>query len=415
MAVNSVLAGVIVARFLGAESLGVLVVLNITIATTIHLSSFGLQTANTYFTARDGENLAPAFINSLVFAVISGGLCAVAVLIFSPLLMPGVPPELALAGLLSIPFHLVTMIVTNLFLARAQVKRFNLLDFLNQSFVLTNALIAVLLLDSGLWLLVSLNTAASIAVCLLTVFLFYRYLAADSAKSKWSSDFALLRRMLTYAVKGHILWAAMMIMLRVDVIIVNSFRGPVEAAVYGVALQYTMLLALLPNVVANLMLQRVAASPEEAAGFTSMAARNSSLILFVACVLSIPLAMMLPLVYGPAFAETPFLVWLLLPGAFLGGVHLALVQYFVGTGLPRMIPGLWVATLVLNVAANLLLVPVFGSVGAALVSSFCYALIFSAVYVCFWQRTGYRLTDVLICTRDDVGRLLAFAGLGKAI
>ena len=53
MTVNSVAAGVIVARLLGAEGLGELAVINVGVATVVQLGSAGLPSANTYFIAQD--------------------------------------------------------------------------------------------------------------------------------------------------------------------------------------------------------------------------------------------------------------------------------------------------------------------------------------------------------------------------
>src|SRR5918912_786458 len=67
MTINSVAAGVIVARWLGAEGLGQLAVINVAVATVVQLSSAGLPSANTYFIAQDNRHLAPVAINSFIF------------------------------------------------------------------------------------------------------------------------------------------------------------------------------------------------------------------------------------------------------------------------------------------------------------------------------------------------------------
>src|SRR5712671_1471959 len=76
MTINSVAAGIIVARWLGAERLGQLAVINVAVGTIVQLSSAGLPSANTYFIAQERRYLAAAAINSLLFALIVGGLLA---------------------------------------------------------------------------------------------------------------------------------------------------------------------------------------------------------------------------------------------------------------------------------------------------------------------------------------------------
>ena len=71
MTINSVAAGIIVARWLGREGYGQLAVINVAIATVIQLGGAGLPSANTYFIAQDRKSFAPAAVNSLIFALVA--------------------------------------------------------------------------------------------------------------------------------------------------------------------------------------------------------------------------------------------------------------------------------------------------------------------------------------------------------
>jgi O-antigen/teichoic acid export membrane protein len=401
MAANSVLAGLLVARLLGAESLGVFVVLNVTVSLVIQLASFGLPTANIYFAAKNRDELVPAAINSILFALVIGGAFALLVWFSAAALLPGVPRDLTAVGLLSVPFQLITVIVTTLFLSQSEVKRFNFFEFLNQSFVVTNAVVALLILKGGLWTLVSFNTATSAAVSLLTVGLFYRYLITRSEETKWRSDFGLLRRMMRYAIKAHILWAATFLVYRLDLLIVNYFRGAAEASVYAVATQCTLFLLLLPYAVSHLLQGRVAATQDEGGEFTCRVARHTSMLLLAACILSVPGVLFIFRLYGPAFADLPVQLWILLPGVYFVGIQAVLAQHFVGTGLPPKLPGIWIIMVAMSITSNLIVVPQFGARGAAMVSTACYTLVFIAVFIFFKSRTGHKLGDVLWLRRNE--------------
>ena len=407
MAVNSVLAGILVARLLGAESLGTLVVLNVTVSGITQFSLFSLNTANTYFTAGDRELLIPAAVNGTFFALLSGSVCGLAVWLFSPFFLPGVPPGLIVVGLLGVPFQLITIILTNLFLAQGEVKKFNFLDLLNQSFVLINAVAVLFFFSGGLWMLVSFNAAASAAVMLLTAILFIRYMARRSPEGKWRGDFGLLLRMMRYAFKGHVLWISTFLVSRLDLLVVNYFRGPAEASVYAVATQCTLFLLLLPYAISHILQMRVAATQDEGGKFTCRVARHTSLILGAACLVSVPGSLLLTTVYGPAVGDLPLQLWLLLPGVFFIGIQVVLAQYFVGTGLPILLPISWVITLMLNAGLNLVVVPRYGGRGAAVVSTVCYTLIFIVVFIFFKRRTGHGLRDVLLPRAEDFRQVLA--------
>src|SRR6185295_912102 len=172
MVVNSVLAGIIVARWLGADGVGKLAVINVSVITLVQLGSLGLPSANTYFIAKDTNQFRRAALNSWLFAIIGGGLLAIGLVVITtsrPDWFGVVDPNLFRIAALSIPFQLLTLIGLNIFLAIGKIREFNLLDVVGQSFVLINALLALLILHSGLGTLVILNTAASVLVSLVIV------------------------------------------------------------------------------------------------------------------------------------------------------------------------------------------------------------------------------------------------------
>src|ERR1044071_2451048 len=137
MIFNSVVAGIIVARWLGAQGVGELAVINVAVTTIVQLGSFGLPSSNTYFIAQDQSHFRVAAINSLVFALGTGTLLALALSVTASLRPDWfgfVPPDLVRIAALSIPFQLITLIGLNILLALGKMPEFNLLDLAGQSF-----------------------------------------------------------------------------------------------------------------------------------------------------------------------------------------------------------------------------------------------------------------------------------------
>src|SRR6185369_10563404 len=142
MIFNSVAAGIIVAHWLGAEGVGQLAVINVTIATIVQLGSFGLPSSNAYFIAQDQARFRAAAINSLLFALGAGALLAgilSALASSRPDWFGFVSSNLIRIAAISIPFQLITLIGLNILLAVGKIREFNLLDLAGQSFVLINA------------------------------------------------------------------------------------------------------------------------------------------------------------------------------------------------------------------------------------------------------------------------------------
>jgi O-antigen/teichoic acid export membrane protein len=410
MTVNSIAAGVIVARWLGAEGVGQLLVINTAIATIVQLGSAGLPSANTYFIAQDKTRLAAASVNSLIFALIVGSLLALSltgVAMWRPNWFGFIPPRLIAIAAISIPFQLVTLIGLNIFLAIGRVAHFNLLDLAGQSFVLMNAVIALVILNTGLWTLVSLNTGAGVLVGFLIIALVAAYGAKLKGQSAWRPDVKLFGSMMRYGVKFHVAILAMMLIFRADVFVVNYFRGDAEVGVYGVASQVAMMLMLLPGIIATLLFPRVAARQDKTGELTCVVTRHTAFLMLFVCLAAVPLSFLLPVLYGEKFSDVSVQLLILLPGVYLVGLESVLVQHFNAMGLPTVIPLFWVATLIINVALVFAFVPVWGARGAALASTLSYALIFALVAIYFRSRTRRTFSEALVLEGTELRQLLA--------
>lgn len=410
MTVNSVAAGVIVARWLGAEGLGALAVINVAVATVVQLGSAGLPSANTYFIAQDERRfLAPAAMNSLLFAVVGGGVLACALILLAygqPGLFGNLSPKLIGIAAVSIPFQLLTLVGLNIFLAVGRIDRFNQLDVAGQSLVLVNALVALVLLGTGLWTLISLNTAATILVSLVIAGLIGKHIVRQEGETAWRPDFSLFKRMMKYGVKFHIATLAGLLIFRLDLLVVNHFSFAAEAGVYSVASQVAMMLMVLPGVIATLLFPRVTAERETSAAFTCRVARHTTFVMLLVCLATVPASFLLPLLYGAAFKDVSAQLLILLPGVFLIGIESVLVQYFNAAGLPLAIPLFWMATLIINLALVFALVPGFGARGAALASTISYTIIFMLVALYFRARTRRTLAETFFIGRMELRELL---------
>lgn len=389
MIVNSVAAGVIVARWLGAQGVGELAVINVAVSTIVQLGSFGLPSSNTYFIARDRAHFRAAVINSFLFAMLIGSLFAVglsAVAYSRPDWFGFVSPDLIRIAAISIPFQLLTLIGLNILLAVGKIREFNLLDLVAQSFVLVNAVVVLIILRAGLGQLVKLNTATSILASVVIAVLLITT-GKKLLDAKWRVSVALLRRMITYGLKFHISILAGAIIFRADLLVVNHFRGAAEAGVYSVATQFSLLLMLLPGVIATLLFPRVTAEQDARGETTWLITRQTAIIMLACCLASIPFSFLLPSIYGAAFSDATALLLILLPGVYLVGLESVLVQHFNALGLPRAIPIYWALTLLVNLILVFALVQRFGAYGAAIASTVSYSLIFGLVAFQFLTTT----------------------------
>ncbi len=402
-------SGLVVARWLRADGFGKYAVLNVTVALALQIGSAGLPSANTYFIARDRNTVGPIFRNAIVFSLMVGSLLAVAVMALvwlRPSLFGGVSMRLLAIAAMSIPFQLLFVLNLNVLLALDRIRQLNLFDGLVPALVLLNAVVALILLRKQLSFLISLNTIAGTGLSLVLMIYLRRIATRESQSGSMMPDAQLLKTMLAYGAKFYVSIMAGTVILRSDLLIVNRFRGATEAGVYGVASQFSFLLLMLPGVIATLLFPRVATTQDSRGEFAVLVTRHTTLVMFVTCLGAIPLAFLLPVIYGPQFADATVQLLLLLPGIFFMGLESVLVQHFTGTGLPAAIPWFWVVTVAFNIGLNLLLVPRFGARGAAVNSTLSYALIFLLVAVYFRLKTGRGTAETFILRVHELRRLL---------
>ena len=413
MVVNSVFAGIVVARWLGADGVGKLAVINVSVITLVQLGSLGLPSANTYFIAKDKNQFRRAAVNSLVFAIIGGGLLAIGLVVITssrPEWFGVVAQDLFRIAAISIPFQLITLIGLNIFLAIGKIREFNLLDVTGQSFVLINALLTLLILHSGLGTLVILNAAASVLVSLVIAVMLGTSAQKLNARDKaWRGDLVLLKQMIGYGIKSHVAILAGTLIFRADLLVVNHFRGASEAGVYSLASQMATLLMMLPSVIATLLFPRVTAEQDQTGNTTCVVARHTALVMLLCCLAAVPFSLLLPIVYGSVFSDATVQLLILLPGVFFIGLQSVLVQHFNALGLPKTVPVFWVVTLVINLIMVFLMVPRYGARGAALASTISYSLISFLMIGYFLVETRRTLLELFVLRPLEVRSLLGLA------
>jgi O-antigen/teichoic acid export membrane protein len=409
MLLGGVGSSVIVARCLGPEGLGSLAVLNTTIVLALSMGSLGLTSANTYFIAKDRKTLAPVWANAIAFALCGGALIAVAVVALAKIkttLFGGVSTELILIAALSIPFQFLLALGLNVLLAMDRIRQLNFLDAMAPAFALLNAIVVLVVLRSNLKVLVSFNTAATIVLSAGMLWAIGRLIGRQKERAAFRPDGTLLRHTIGYGLRFCIPLMAAILIFRVDLLIVNHFRGAAEAGVYAVASQVANLLTMVPGVIAMLLFPRVAFYKDPRAEFAIQVTRHVSFVMLIMCATAAAGSFLLPLIYGARFADATVQLLILLPGVCFIGIESVLVQHFTGTGLPAAITVFWLITLVVGIGLNLALVPVYGARGAAVTSTISYALIFVLVAVYFCVKTGRRPGEIFLLRNRELRDLL---------
>jgi O-antigen/teichoic acid export membrane protein len=365
-------------RLLGPAGRGVFSVSMAAIAMVLQFTNLGLHVAATYWLARHPDR-SVAIQRFLVWfsAVPVALVCAgVALLVFlKPDVLAGVPISLVVVAMAAGPPCMFLMLASNALLGLGRPVAFNGIDLLTKVL----GLIAVLVLPLG--------------GSLLAVFVVYaalHWIAAVSVyawatERSWPSlpDMQVCGEMLQYGWPRFMIGLSMFLVLRADLFLVNGILGAGDAGRYSVAVQVGEILSLGAASIAAILFPTLSAMPPEQRWQTTKKVLHVSGTLLGAAGIGLAIVArpLFAVWFGPSYASSVVALWYLLPGLWCLGINTLLIQHLVTGEMTWFLVWSTCGGAVLNVIANLLLLPRYGVPGAALASTVTYAGLLAATAV----------------------------------
>jgi len=232
----------------------------------------------------------------------------------------------------------------------------------------------------------------------------YSFFLKSDAKIWPGFDMRALKDSLVFGVQAHLGTILQFFNHRLDVFIVNFFAGATSVGLYAVAVSLTELLWFLPNAFGFVLFPKTASSsPETAKRFTPKVARLSALITAVAAgglfLVSRPVITFL---YTEEFLPSLYPLWILLPGAVSISYSQIIFNDLGGRGKPYYGTLASLVSLFVTLGGDIVLIPRFGIIGAAVASSLAY-ITNAMVAVCAYLKvSGNNLTDIIMIQPGDV-------------
>ncbi|MGA3024386.1 MAG: oligosaccharide flippase family protein [Bryobacteraceae bacterium] len=371
------LTSVVTAKALGPQGRGYFAV-GVTIgAMAVQFANMGLHAANTRYVAKDARLVSPLLANSLLVGLGLGGLLSAALWAVFRTHAASSPlhdPALALA-LAYVPVGLTLLLLQNLLVGLNRIHEFNLIE------IASRVLVLVLILGFLLTGALSLNTALSAALAGVTVGLVLVLARlAPSLKTLRLPSRALFRRCLNFGFRAYLVSVFGFVVLRADLLMVRYMLGPAEAGYYSVASSMGDILNLLPAAVATVVFPRLVQCETEVERLQATKAAATLLgiamlgVAAVCCLMARPLVGIL---YGKAFLKAvgPFMI--LAAAMVFYGTNTLLSIHFAALGFPVMSILAWLLVAALNIGMNIIVIPRYGIMGAAVSSFVCYFAIFA--------------------------------------
>lgn len=413
----AVLVGdVILARGLGPEGKGAFVlVLNLSSLGALVLS-LGLERSLAVFAARSLDVARRAFANVALWTLVVGGLGVLAIVaLYGPptgnhaptgLLAPLLPDLTATqlwAGALALPGEIAFGIGLVGLLGRQRVVAYNVLRFFRRAGFVVLLVGFVLLgrLDLDLVLMLNLVALAlTVAGILLAM--------ARARMVGFTVNPRLLAEQLSFGGRTVVGTLAERLHYRANTFLLNAIVGVAATGVFSVALGLAETLWYLPTSLGLVLFSRAVRGGREGANIASAMTRT---MLAVMTAGAIPLWFLAPtlveLVYGAPFRDAGAALQLMLPGVLAYSIVAVLSHPIIAWGAPGRLTAVLIVGLVVNLAANVLLIPEFGMYGAASASTISYTLTAVLTLALYRRLSGHGLRQMLVVRRTDFQRVVA--------
>ncbi len=399
----TMIAALVVASYLGPEEKGLAALSCVLPSFFSGVSGLGIAAALKYRVSRQDFTLGQVGLTSLLLSLIQG-ICAAS--IFFALMTSGWLGELALSfpawvklsSTFIIPVLLVRQTLYMGFAGNMDFRIQNVLDFLAGILSAILSLVFVIVKEYGFeGVLISFLISSLASTCAALVIYFTKYNLSYKLNfefTKFSYHFGFRAWVGTLAKRGN---------AELGQLFLGIFAPAGVLGNYSVAASLSLLLHKVPQAIAPVFMNQVAASKDTIKP-EKIALLHRALILIVIAVgaaIALGVAIVVPIVL-PAFSDVPLLVLLFLPGAIFYSSFRILGSYFIGIGQPEKSSYCQLVALVGSAISYPILIPSFGGYGAAAASSGVYFLMYLLVVSLFKKKIAPSKSQLFSFRMSDI-------------
>lgn len=370
-----VVTSFVLARILGPAGRGAYYVVILTPTTLVALGQMGLPSSISFFAGRGRSGAALQRTSLLLAAALSAvliGLVLLALPWLEESVLQAAPAMLVRLALLSLPFQFLASFVSSALIGRQVLRNYNIILVAQSILMLALIVVMVGLLDLGPLGAVLANVITAVAAAVAMTLELRRAIREDPDEAgRPGIHFGELAG---YGARSYPGGIAGFFNYRADVFLLSALLGdPAAIGLYSLAVSLAELTFFVPDSVATVFFPRVASSDRHTADALAPAiSRFTVLVTAVAAIALVPVAFAAVNLIVPEFVDSLSAFLIILPGILALSVSKVLSSYVSGLGLPQRVAFVSTAALVVNLVANLLLIPVLGFRGAALSSLISY-------------------------------------------
>lgn len=392
---------VLTARAFGPTGRGELSLATQFLVLAATLGSLSLGAAVAYHAARGSSPRGLAFGTSAVLGLLLGltivVVCAAVVLV-GDVRLKGLPQEDLLLALVAVPFLLAVINIQSVYQGFRSFREFN---------AITLAQAALPLLLIGLAIILGGEVRAAIAATVAAAVLLFVAVVAYARRSTritWRINLPYARALASFGLRAHPANVLAYLGYRLDVFLVDGFKGAAAVGLYGAGVVIVEGLWMPSQAISTALFPTIAAEHTESTrrAITPLVVRTTLwLTLILAAILFVAAGVVVELLYSSRFDASTAVVRILAPGIVLFGAARVLGNDIAARGRPLVNSVVASASVVCNIALNVVLIPRYGINGAAWASTASYASVFVATAVVYRRMANVPLRALVVPTRED--------------
>lgn len=403
---------VLLARGLGVVDRGVYALALLLPQMLVTFLNMGVAPATVYFVGRGDRELEAAVRGNIALALwTSAGAMLIGLLLAlygGEILFPDVPLKLLLLSILVIPISIHNSYLLAILQGIQDFRAYNSVSMTPQLVTLFLLVLLVWWIPGGPFGAIIAYLGGSITALIVLITLLFRRGNSARMLAIWL-DIPYTRQVLGYGLKAHLSNIINFFNYRADIFLLNLFMGASVVGVYSVAVGLAERMWILSSSVSTVMLPRVAAL-DGAEGtrrqLTPLIARHVFWLSLLMSVVAWGLAKWgIVLLYSSAYLESATALRVLLPGIVGLSVSKILANDIAGRGRPELNSQQSFIAFLVNLIANLFLIPRLGVVGAALATTISYSLLTLTMIFTYCRIAHVPWTNVLLLNREDWLRL----------
>lgn len=402
-----ILFSIIVNRGLGVEDKGIYVLALLLPKTLRALSNLGVRPATIYYTARNENELGTIIRSTVILSLlvsIAGVFVGVFISIFGGgQLFPGIPLKFLLISLIVFPLELFLLNLEGVLIGLEDFRKYNLIAMTPRWISLIIAVLLVWILPLGITGALIAIIAGNFIALLLAVGLLWN--SFTSTKIWWDLHYG--RQAVRYGIKAYFSNLIKYLNYRGDLFILNLISGSTSVGIYSVAATLGSQMWIFSQSISSVLYPRIASlhndKQDKRRILTTLVAKNVFWFsIFLSIIVFFTAKWLIVKLYGIEFQEAAICLQWLLPGIILIGINRVIANDIAGRGKPELNSYQSAIALIINVVANIILIPKLQYVGAAIASTISYTSLTVMKIIVYCRLSGAKWYELWLFNPEDI-------------